>query len=91
MTELKPCPFCGGEAEPIVARVDESTKTYSVICTQCYTGIFRPRMKGMEWCAYRTENEAIDAWNKRTSCDTCAMYYPDDGCMAGLADGEVAK
>ena len=67
MTEpkLKPCPFCGGKAESIVARVDESTKTYSVICTQCYTGIFRPRMKGMEWCAYRTENEAIASWNNR--------------------------
>ena len=33
-----------------------------------------------------TEQEAIDRWNKRTSCDTCAMYYPNDGCMAGLAE-----
>ena len=26
-----------------------------------------------------------------SSCDTCAIYFPDDGCMAGLADGEVME
>jgi hypothetical protein len=40
---------------------------------------------------FDTKEKAIEAWNKRTSCDTCAMYFPDDGCMAGLAEGEVAE
>lgn len=64
--KLKPCPFCGGKAERIEARIDDDKKTYSVICTNCMTGIFRPRMKGMEWFAYKTEQEAIKAWNRRT-------------------------
>ena len=39
----------------------------------------------------RNREFAIEAWNKRASCDTCAMYFPNDGCMAGLAEGKVAE
>jgi hypothetical protein len=75
MTELKPCPFCG--REPVYVADGK------VIC------ICGAMMQSFnEWKPF-TEQEAIDRWNKRISCDTCAMYYPDDGCMAGLAEGEV--
>ena len=79
MTELRKCPFCGGKAEVWVSDVTDRAIVY---CTVCDAQIrIRPN-----------EQEAIEAWNKRVSCDTCAMYYPDDGCMAGLAEeGEVAK
>ena len=77
MTELKPCPFCGG-TNIAVAKEDE----WEVMCMDCYANVGA--------CfSYYTEAEAIEAWNKRVSCNTCAMYFPDDGCMAGLAEGEV--
>lgn len=75
MTELKSCPFCGGEAEIFVSDVTDRAVVY---CKGCDAQI---QMK-------TNEEEATEAWNKRTSCcDTCAMYFPDDGCMAGLAEG----
>lgn len=94
MTELKPCPFCGG-TNIAVAKEDE----WEVMCMDCFANVGA-------CCSYYTEAEAIEAWNKRVSCNTGArykvaglfermkvdnprMYFPDDGCMAGLAEGEV--
>ena len=77
-SKLKLCPFCGGEAEVWVSDVTDRAIVY---CTVCDAQI---RIR-------QNEQEAIEAWNKRVPCDTCAMYFPDDGCMAGLAEGEVAK
>jgi len=53
MSELKPCPFCGGKAETTRCW----TGHYQVWCTQCAAvqmGSF-----------YDSEAEAIEAWNKR--------------------------
>ena len=56
MTELKKCPFCGGEAEIRITEWDNSSKThYSVMCQKCES----------ETTLYKTEAEAIAAWNKR--------------------------
>lgn len=77
MTELKHCPFCGG-TNIAVTKEDE----WEVMCMDCFANVGA-------CCSYYTEAEAIEAWNKRVSCNTCAMYFPDDGCMAGLAEGEV--
>ena len=78
MTELRKCPFCGGEAETYPYYCPDG---WYIGCGEC----------SCDLGVFDTKEEAIEAWNKRVSCDTCAMYYPDDGCMAGLAEGEVTK
>ena len=81
MTELRKCPFCGGEA-----KVTLILGHYTVACTNCMACIL-----GSPYEMDREPDTAIEAWNKRVSCNTCAMYFPDDGCMAGLTDDEVAE
>ena len=55
MTELKPCPFCGGEA--YVRR--RQFKLYSVCCkdTKC--------MGHNLYIVFRELDDAIGAWNRR--------------------------
>lgn len=66
MDKLKTCPFCGGEAQVTIYGI--SDRTYSVHCQSCFA------MMGHEertWSGlrgklfYSTEEEAVDAWNKR--------------------------
>ena len=68
MSELLRCPFCGGEAKTVKSDIG----CYSVICSSCNTGIFRPRWTPDEWAAYATEAEAIAAWNTRAE-RTCKI------------------
>lgn len=54
--ELKPCPFCGGEACMQEHVFHGYTSTYGVVCLDC--------------CAetrqfYDTKEEAAEAWNRR--------------------------
>ena len=49
MAELKPCPFCGGEA-----RLGMDFDWHFVYCIECQAQIERDY-----------EKEAIDAWNRR--------------------------
>lgn len=52
MTELKPCPFCGGEAEILVSDIADRAVIY---CRGCDAQIqIKPN-----------KQEAIEAWNKR--------------------------
>jgi len=53
---LKPCPFCGGEASMFC---DESTDTWNVFCDN----VPCPAEPGTAICF--SEQEAIDAWNTR--------------------------
>lgn len=56
MDELKPCPFCGGEAEMChVSQLWEPKESYWAKCTKCH-------MSGNH---FNTEAEAIAAWNTR--------------------------
>ncbi|MBO5781047.1 MAG: Lar family restriction alleviation protein [Opitutales bacterium] len=48
--DLKPCPFCGGEAH-----IFGHTKSWGILCTKCYVSTLR----------YETEAAAIAAWNRR--------------------------
>lgn len=87
MSELLPCPFCGGEAN-----LDELTPTpyndqhstyYSVGCINCGIGFYE-----------NTEDEAIAAWNSRANLGSCenelivrcenCKHYNRIGCSDGF-------
>ena len=62
MTELKPCPFCGGEAfvsECLYSCEPGRITTKVVECNGCHTTTFE----------YDTKEEAIEAWNNRTESE----------------------
>lgn len=65
-TELRPCPFCGGEAEinfvpPFVHPRNgrKGLERWQIFCDSC--GVFTPGML--------TKEEAIEAWNRRVEDD----------------------
>lgn len=51
MSDLKPCPFCGGEAR--IGKIYGDA--WTVECTEC----------GIQSGCYDTESEAIEAWDHR--------------------------
>jgi Lar family restriction alleviation protein len=51
MTELKPCPFCGGKAETY----DYYFNEWYIGCVEC----------SCDLGVFDTKEEAIEAWNKR--------------------------
>ena len=53
MTELKPCPFCGGTAT--ILKIDNVW--YEVHCDNCPCNVGR--------CWFPKREEAIAAWNRR--------------------------
>ena len=66
--KLKPCPFCGGEAE--INRVNKSTvlpqyKVYYCYCKQC----------GCATGACATEKLAAVAWNTRKSVNVASIVH----------------
>ena len=68
MEELKPCPFCGGEANIIKnehPRLHRPIKNglYHVECCECNVMIGYDTDYGGQ---FDTKEEAIKAWNKRT-------------------------
>ena len=62
MSELKPCPFCGGKAEILTAESMHGGYLFGIMCNDC-------RSRGD---VYETEAEAIAAWNTRAE-RTCRM------------------
>lgn len=56
MTKLKPCPFCGGEAEMIENDL-AARSVYIVMCKVCDS------MTATRF----TQEEAAGAWNRRTN------------------------
>ena len=65
MTELKPCPFCGGEAEYIERGNGHTGLTETIVrCKSCNT------KQVHKWMRYRFDMEFVrartkEAWNKR--------------------------
>ena len=55
MAELKPCPFCGGKP-PLVEK--ELRAWVKCRCSNCEVLV--------ETFVFRTAEEAIEAWNRRT-------------------------
>jgi len=67
MNELKPCPFCGGEAETLTAESMHGGYLFGIMCNDC-------RSRGD---VYGTESEAIAAWNSRAE-RTCEFNIKDN-------------
>ena len=56
MAELKPCPFCGGEA-----KLEHLSKSSMVYCLSC-----KASSKLIEYAPdYASDEKAIEAWNRR--------------------------
>ena len=58
--ELKPCPFCGGEAETVKVGARNGSSWFKVTCSRCEDG-----RTDMYTDMYTGEDEAIAAWNRR--------------------------
>ena len=67
MMELKPCPFCGGEAfinERYESRWRIDPTGFTVLCKDCKAGIRH---------YFATRREAAEAWNRRA--DNLRLEY----------------
>ena len=94
MSELLPCPFCGGEADVI----DYDDECW--VAHQCANGT------SVETNSYETEAEAIAAWNSRAErtckwelehsgtpydkwrCSKCGYLFVEPRCDQGYTDLE---
>lgn len=82
--KLKPCPFCGGMNLYYTARM-----FYAVECADC---------GGKVVGAYRTEEEAVEAWNRRVQptftldeIDVIARYMRQDFDGKGTLERAILK
>ena len=91
MTEirLKPCPFCGADAQLYVIPYSALTPLYEVECTRCSAkiGRFKETYQASKgYLHFTSEQEAAEAWNKRAelpsaqpeviTCIDCIHYTP---------------
>lgn len=87
MSDLKPCPFCGGEA------AFHEHERVGVECIECGAGFA---------CVYRDRDEAADKWNRRAErtfrmeydavhcdyvCMSCGECYESDTYVAVNGEG----
>lgn len=72
MDELKPCPFCGGEAEMLTAESMNGGYLFGIMCNDC-------RSRGD---VYDTEAEAIEAWNTRAERTCHFIENYGEGCWS---------
>lgn len=72
-TELRPCPFCGGEAK---AFYDEAGGTFDVQCQKCGA---LPYLGSRSNRSMHTLDDVISAWNRRAE-RTCHYVYDREIC-----------
>ena len=83
---LKPCPFCGGEAELVESDYGMYMTGYAVYCKHCCTkvGVTGRLGEAYEWTPiYDTESEAIAAWNQRV----CTVEESDEELYLDIMHG----
>ena len=85
MSELKPCPFCGGEAKISMKYVGYGSlglgahDWFGVYCADCDTSTRE----------HQTEAEAIAAWNRRASgWVNCSERLPERAVEVLAVDGK---
>jgi hypothetical protein len=72
MIDIKPCPFCGGEAKVKKApwdRSEEGSSVCEVYCTECHASIYGETFNFYQ-VKYDSDNpqdkiSAIEKWNRR--------------------------
>lgn len=71
MSELKPCPFCGGEAKIKVQEVEYGLSGTIIKCNQCLATLYSPDKKAvlknnvlMNKAIDNHTQKAIEAWNR---------------------------
>lgn len=71
MTDLMPCPFCGGEAHMQIGRADDGGKKFQVGChdADCAGSV-------LEATVFYYEEDAVAAWNRRSE-RTCRPINVD--------------
>lgn len=67
--ELKPCPFCGGEAEIVDIGYEESI--IGVGCSKCPVIL----AEYSDYKPFKNEVEAIEVWNKRAPLEYDGWFY----------------
>lgn len=85
-TELLPCPFCGGNAEIAEGMYTAWEGGYSIRCRKCALTFGASGRLGevYEWSSsFKTESEAIAAWNSRAerTCENVADWRDDKGVL----------
>ena len=64
MTDLKPCPFCGGKAQFFVTK-----KGLSIMCTECYCGTRSATHKHFSMKEWKEVGDTVEylakIWNRR--------------------------
>lgn len=87
MNELKPCPFCGGEASWIAARQREDGTYYPAACGCRKCGIWRYGESNYGHGGFATEDDrkvsmeqAASKWNARTPEQAIAATLGGSGC-----------
>ena len=96
MTELLPCPFCGGEDASVASRQHyryANKRGWNVLCADCGGGIGLIECGDGIWRGeFETEAKAIEAWNTR-SAGTCGNKHKSitsfwcSECDAATSDG----
>lgn len=69
MAELKPCPFCGGEAKLAIKSMGHGAAGAYAYCTDCSSTSYAFCVRA-DWCA---NDEAIKAWNRRAESEELAF------------------
>ena len=88
--QLKPCPFCGGEAKLKTARESDGQISYDSIYVAC----LNCRSTGLSYTTYynvssNPEEEAIAAWNRRVGKDINVATNADR--IRSMSDEELAR